>query len=169
MTEEEKIINTLISDLRFELEEVLSLKDDMELLTSHFGNKEPDKFDCSAAGYLLHNLYNGAENIFKTIVSVFGNRVDKEEWHSALLKRMLLDIEDVRPKVISKDLYKKLLDYKNFRHFFRHTYLFELDWSKMKRLVEDFSGTIEQMDMEVGKFTKTIRDIVKQQKSTDEK
>ena len=43
MTEEEKIIKTLISDLQFELEKVLSLKDDMELLKSNLGDKEPDK------------------------------------------------------------------------------------------------------------------------------
>ncbi|UCH98276.1 MAG: antitoxin [Candidatus Aminicenantes bacterium] len=166
MTEEERIIKTLLSDIKFELEKLLSLKDDMEELKSNFGDKKPDKFDCSAAGYLLHNFYNGAENIFKDIASVFGNRVDKEEWHSTLLKRMLLEIEDVRPKVISIDLYKKLLDYKNFRHFFRHAYLFELDWGKMKGLVDDFEKTIEKLDMEMGKFIKEIRDIMKQKEST---
>jgi hypothetical protein len=169
MTEEEKIIKTLISYLQFELEKVLSLKDDMELLKSNLGDKEPDKFDCSALGYLLHNFYNGAENIFKSIAVVFGNRVDKEEWHSALLKRMLLEIEDVRPRVISIDLYKRLLDYKNFRHFFRHAYIFELDWTKMKVLVEDFEKTIQQLNVEAKEFIKKLRDMVNRQKSPDEK
>jgi len=79
----------------------------MELLKGSFENDEPDRFECSAAGYLLHNFYNGVENIFKSITAVHGNKVDKEEWHSVLLKRMLLEIEDIRPKVITKELYKK--------------------------------------------------------------
>jgi uncharacterized protein YutE (UPF0331/DUF86 family) len=159
MTEETQIIKTLISEIRFELEKVLSLKDDMILLRSSFESSEPDKFECSAAGYLLHNLYNGIENIFKSIASVFGNNVDKAEWHSALLKRMLLEIEDVRPKVISVDLYKKLLEYKNFRHFFRHAYLFELDWDKMKRLVDDFTETIDRIEQEIGDFINQVRNL----------
>ena len=86
----------------------------------------------------------------------YNNKVDKKEWHSALLKRMLLEIEDVRPKVISKDLFKRLLDYKNFRHFFRNAYLFELDWDKMKGLVNDFEKTVGLFEMEIQKFIQQI-------------
>ncbi len=157
MTEEEKIIKTLVSEIHFELEKVLGLKDDMELLKESFGDEEPDKFNCSAAGYLLHNFYTGVENIFKQITAVFGNKVDKKEWHSMLLKRMLLEIEDIRPRVISENLYKTLLDYKNFRHFFRHAYLFELDWNKMRELVEDFERNIDRFEMEIRKFIAAIR------------
>lgn len=74
-----------------------------------------------------------------------------------MLKRMLLKIEDVRPRVISENLYKTLLDYKNFRHFFRHAYLFELDWNKMRELVEDFEKNIDQFEMEIRKFIAAIR------------
>jgi hypothetical protein len=59
MTEETRIIKTLISEIRFELEKILPLKDDMLLLKASFGDIAPDKFKCSAAGYLLHNFYNG--------------------------------------------------------------------------------------------------------------
>jgi len=157
MTEETRIIKTLISEIRFELEKILPLKDDMLLLKASFGDIEPDKFKCSAAGYLLHNFYNGVENIFKSIASVFGNKFDKEEWHSTLLKRMILEIEDVRPVVISKNLYKKLLDYKNFRHFFRHAYLFELDWNKMKELVDNFEKNLDQFQGEINEFIKQLQ------------
>ena len=157
MTEEAIKIKTLISEIKFELEKVLSLKEDMGLLKESFEHGEPDRFECSAAGYLLHNFYNGVENIFKSIASVYGNKVNKEEWHSALLKRMILEIEDIRPRVITTELYKKLLEYKNFRHFFRHAYLFELDWNKMKGIVEDFEMNIEQFDSEIKVFLKEIR------------
>jgi uncharacterized protein YutE (UPF0331/DUF86 family) len=161
MTEEVKIIKTLVSEIRFELGKVMPLKDDMVLLKASFADSEPDKFNCSAAGYLLHNFYNGAENIFKSIASVFGNKVEKEEWHSSLLKRMLLEIDAVRPEVITEDLYKKLLDYKNFRHFFRHAYLFELDWNKMKGLVDNFEKNLDQFEMEINEFIKKIENPVK--------
>ena len=161
MTEHETAIKTFISEVRFELEQIQSLKDDMQLLKKVFGDEEPGKFNCSAAGYLLHNFYNGVENIFKQVASVFGNKVDKEEWHSAFLRRMLLEIEDIRPKVISEDLYKTLLEYKNFRHFFRNAYLFELDWSKMKGLVDDFEKSIDAFDSEIRVFIEAARNMIK--------
>lgn len=161
MTDHEIAIKAFIAEVRFELGKILPLKDDMQLLRKAFGNKEPDRFKRSSAGYLLHNFYNGAENIFKQVVSVFGGKVDKEEGHSALLRRMLLDIEDIRPKVISEDLYKMLLEYKNFRHFFRHAYLFELDWSKMKGIVDDFEKSIDAFDSEIRLFIEEARDMIK--------
>jgi hypothetical protein len=56
---EEIAIKTLISEINYELQKIVPLKDDMKLLTASFGDKTPDKFNCAAAGYLLHNFYNG--------------------------------------------------------------------------------------------------------------
>ncbi len=42
----------------------------------------------------------------------------------------ILKIEEYRPPVISEELYRLLDDFRGFRHRFRHSYSFELDWDK---------------------------------------
>ena len=89
-------------------------------------------YDRGAIGYLLHNFYNGCENIFKSIARFFENDIDAQSWHRNLLKRMNLEISGFRPKVIDEQLYRILDDFRGFRHKFRHSYAFELDWEKEK-------------------------------------
>jgi len=58
--------------------------------------------------------------------------------------------------VISEDLYKKLVDYRNFRHLFRNSYLFELDWKKMKILVDDFDNSLDCFKNEIALFIQKL-------------
>jgi len=74
-------------------------------------------------GYYLHNLYNAFENIFLNIADVFENQIkERDRWHYSLQKRMSLDIEGIRPKVISKEASNYLDELRRFRHIFRHSY-----------------------------------------------
>ncbi|HOK41531.1 MAG TPA: hypothetical protein PLD27_10890 [bacterium] len=152
----EIIIKTLIAEIEFERKKIIKLKEDIELLKEKNQNKIPDKFDASVYGYILHNFYNGVENILKNIANVFGNNIDKSIYHSDLLKKMIIEIKDIRPKVISENLYLKLVEYKNFRHFFRNAYLFELNWDKMQNLVEDFGNTVDMFFDELDNFIELI-------------
>lgn len=78
--------------------------------------------------YLLHNLYNACENMFRGIAAVFENQVDDDTgWHSQLLKRMRLDLTPLRPAVIGDEAYEKLDELRRFRHFFRTAYGVPLD------------------------------------------
>ena len=144
MNNSEVKVKTLISEIEFEKKKIIELNENLEILK--LKNKDlqkPDKFDVSAYGYILHNFYNGVENILYNISKVFGNNIDKNQWHSDLLKKMIIEVKDIRPQVISEKIYLKLIDYKNFRHFFRNAYLFELGWFKMEFLVKDFENTIK--------------------------
>jgi hypothetical protein len=44
------------------------------------------------------------------------------DWHIALLESMSLDIEGVRPRVLSRESLSLLRGLLAFRHFFRHAY-----------------------------------------------
>lgn len=87
-----------------------------------------------AIGYYLHNFYNGCENIFRSIGRFFENDLGPQTWHADLLKRMKLAIEHYRPAVIDEGLYRLLEDFRVFRHVYRHSDSFELDWER-ERLV----------------------------------
>lgn len=80
------------------------------------------------AGYYLHNLYNAFENICLNVARTFENQVDDHgQWHALLLKRMTLDVEGLRPKLLSAEAYRCLDELRRFRHVFRNAYTIELD------------------------------------------
>lgn len=118
-------------------------------------------YDRGAVGYLLHNFYNGCENIFRSIARFFENDLGPPTWHKDLLKRMKMEIPGYRPKAIDDELYRLLDDFRAFRHKFRHTYAFELDWEKeqivarrllrtwtlFEKQMNDFLAQIEEIDI----------------------
>ncbi|NJN21473.1 MAG: hypothetical protein HC812_10190 [Leptolyngbya sp. RL_3_1] len=72
------------------------------------------------AGYYLHNLYNAFENICLNVARSFENQIsDRSQWHALLLKRMTLDVEGFRPKLLSTEAYRALDELRRFRHVFR--------------------------------------------------
>ena len=49
---------------------------------------------------------------------------------------MTLEIPDIRPLIISRDLAEELDEYRRFQHMFRHAYGSELRWRKMEPLAK---------------------------------
>ena len=50
-------------------------------------------------------------------------------WHSELLEYMFSKTD-----ILDQNLFPYLKDYLGFRHVFRHSYSFELDWERIKPL-----------------------------------
>lgn len=95
--------------------------------------------DLTAAGYLLHNLYNALENTFEQISRTFENHVTiPERWHRELLEKMFLAIPGIRPAVLPGGLARLLNDLRGFRHLFRHGYDFDLDASRLGPLARQW-------------------------------
>ena len=109
-------------------------------------------YDRAAIGYFLHNFYNGCENIFRAIARFFENDLGPETWHSDLLKRMKLDVENYRPAVIDEELYLLLEDFRDFRHVFRHSYSFELDWERERLVARKLPGAASMLRDQVEEF-----------------
>lgn len=119
--------------------------------------KKPSNYILRAGGSILHDFYTGIEKIFENI----GKEVDRriplgEEWHSELLHQMTLDIEGLRPPVISPNTEKILREYLGFRHLFRKRYGFELDWQRMKRLLLKIPQVLSGLEKEIEIFFKTL-------------
>ncbi len=98
---------------------------------------EPDLFDRTILGSVLHSFYNGIENIFEIIAK----NIDREiptgnKSHQELLHQMASE-NSYRKEIINEALYLELRDYATFRHFYRHAYSFQLNWEKMKPLVDN--------------------------------
>jgi hypothetical protein len=103
-------------------------------------------------GYYLHNLYNAFESIFQRVAETFENDIaDRSQWHALLLKRMTLDIEGIRPRLLSDEAYQCLDELRRFRHVFRSMYTASLDverlrlvWNRARRLEALYRADIDR-------------------------
>jgi len=145
-------LELLISNLRDDLANIEKLKSEYDFFIMSIGDKGPDIYQKAVIGYYLHNFYNACENIFLNIAKTFENNIDPQEWHKCILKRMKLEIEDIRPAVISDPLHKALDDFRAFRHIFRHVYFYELDWEKEKIVADKFQYAVGQFNKEITQF-----------------
>ncbi len=93
----------------------------------------------SHLGYLLHNLYCAVEDLFRYVSLTFENTIaDTAKYHRELLKRMHIEVPEIRPRVISEASFRLLDELRGFRHVFRHAYEFQLAPEK----VADLKGKV---------------------------
>jgi len=129
-----------------ELSNIDRLKDELKLYVN-------DTEARRAKGSILHDFYNICERIFKLIAKeINGDFEAGEHWHKQLLYRMTLELRDIRPAVISKELAASLDEFLTFRHLFRNIYGFELMGDRLDRLVEKFFTTADQFNKEINAF-----------------
>jgi hypothetical protein len=148
--------------LRADLEDELSK---LEKLEKEFGDvaeklnlpqEQVPTYDRGAIGYLLHSFYNMCENMFLLIARFFENDLGPKDWHRDLLKRMKLEIPGYRPRVIDGELYKRLDDFRSFRHKFRHSYSFELDWEKERAVAVKLPETAVMLRRQMIQFIESL-------------
>lgn len=93
---------------------------------------------------LVHNFYNGLENILKQVIIAFGKELPKgASWHQDLLATA------ESSSIISKSTAKDLRKYLAFRHFFSHCYSFDLDRERIVPLVEGIQKTISSFRSDI--------------------
>lgn len=96
-------------------------------------------------GSVLHSFYNGLENVFEIIAKNIDNNVPiGNKTHQELLHQMASE-NGTRSEIINKELYLKLREYATFRHFYRHAYSFQLNWEKMKPLVDNIQDVWDEV------------------------
>jgi len=96
---------------------------------------------------ILHNFYNGIENILK--LSLKEKNVplpESESWHKELLKLA------VEKGIISKKTMIKLGEYLAFSHFFSHAYAIELHAEKLEPLVGKIKEVYSDFKADISLF-----------------
>lgn len=115
----------------------------------------PNEIELSALAAMLHSFYSAIENIFKRIVSELDGRPSGGEfWYRELLDTMAKPGK-ARPTVLSSDLADRLDDYLQFRHVFRHAYVFDLRWDRMRSLVLGCEETLHLLEDQLDEFLKS--------------
>jgi hypothetical protein len=117
-------IQTLKAEISADLQAVAELYRELDRLTI----PSDEEYKQIVQAYFLHNLYTAFESAFQRIARVFGNGIsDQSGWHADLLRRMSLDIDDIRPHVVGRDAYMALDELRRFRHLFRSGYRLHFD------------------------------------------
>jgi uncharacterized protein YutE (UPF0331/DUF86 family) len=101
-------------------------------------SRKKGKAAAESIGYQLHNLYCAFEDLFEIVAKTFENNIqEKGKYHLELLKRMTIEINGVRPALISEEVFPLLDSLRSFRHFFRHAYSYDLDERKVRIVLSD--------------------------------
>lgn len=154
MKTKEEII-TLIAEIEEELKSLEVLEGSLQRLQNKLkdASSEDRQYFLESAALELHNLYTGYEGIFEKIAGEINGRVPTtSNWHRRLLKNMALDIPEVRPFVITQTLEKELEEYLRFRHLVRKLYGFELEWERVKPLLEKVKEVNKKFREEIRSF-----------------
>ena len=107
----------------------------------------------------LCRMYNAIEQMALRVAKVFENNIDDEQgWHSALLNRLAIKIEGMRPALIPQDLKPPLQELKAFRHVFVHAYELELDPEKLSLLLKYARQVADRLPVLVEQFIRQVAD-----------
>lgn len=116
-----------------------------------------DEVAYEACAHQLCRLYNAFEQICLRVAKVFENNIDDEQgWHSALLSRLAIKIEGVRPALVPQQLKLPLQELKAFRHVFVHAYELELDPEKLALLLKYARTVADSLPGLVAQFIRTV-------------
>ena len=72
---------------------------------------------------------------------------------------MRLEVEGYRPAVIDDELFNLLNDFRGFRHVFRHSYTFELDWERERLVASRLPGTVALLEAQVEAFLVSLDEL----------
>ena len=145
-------LEALQQEIQIELRQVRRVVDSLEGLLRHLSGA-PDEYQILSIGGLLHNFYSGVERIFERIAArLDGDVPGGSNRHTDLLRRMEHSWRTARPAVIDHALATRLMDYLRFRHLFRHSYGFDLDWQRCQGLAEGIGQTMARLQEQLHAF-----------------
>ena len=149
-------IPVLVAEIKDELSKVEILA---QKLTSP-KNRTDEEEVMESAALRLYNFYTGCERIFKLIVTEVNGSISHElDWHKRLLTQVSLEIDGIRPAVISLQTRKDLEELLRFRHVVRNIYGFELDANRIENLMDLATGIYPSFKTEIEKFVTFLKAI----------
>ena len=135
---------SLAQKIQAELENINELFKEMP---SHSELPNLSTLELAGVAALLHNFYNGLENILKQILLFHKIKLPEgQSWHKDLLELVF------KQEIISDECQNILGQYLAFRHFFSHTYALDLYPTKMEPLVKYSQQLYDLFKKDINKY-----------------
>lgn len=161
--ESQNRILVFLAEFDFQIEQIRSIYKILEKKVSLIQKQPVPQESVESAGYWLHNLYSAYEDLFKLVAGFWENSLSLGgEFHTQLLKRMLLNIKDVRPALLSETGYQILNELRGFRHVFRHAYSYGLDDERVGTLLRKILEQENPVFNDLQTFRKTVAGFVEE-------
>jgi hypothetical protein len=111
--------------------------------------RTPNIVELTAFASVLHSFYNGIEKILLIIAKNIDESTPSDaNWHRSILLQMTKENRSRKP-VLSQEMKVELTKYLTFRHFFRHSYSFHLEWEELKKLVKPIHSVWKKFKSEI--------------------
>lgn len=144
--------STLAKRIAGELDQILRIACHVEEDWRNFPRTADDGY-LKATAFDPHSFYTGLERVFRLTAGILdGSLPGGEGWHKQLLTQMALEIQGIRPAVISETTWDLLDEYLRFRHLVRNVYSFNLLPEKMQLLVGRLPAAVDQVTQDVLAF-----------------
>lgn len=152
MKKDELFLKRIKAEIISELENLARLMDEYnDFINKYSAHMEIHLLRVKAS--FMGDFYTGVEKIFEIIVEELNGGTPRGEgWHKRLLHTVSIEIKEIRPTVISRELYPDLIKFLGFRHVVRQAYGFQLDEKKLEELEKIFRKTWKVFFMEINKF-----------------
>lgn len=143
--------------------------EEAEEALADFADHKPPPRELRGIGAVVHDFYTGVERIFENIApELNGGLPASPSWHRELLEAMTLDLPGVRPPVLHAGTAHQLQEFLRFRHLFRNLYGFELEWPRLRALLERLPGTWTAVEADLQRFLAFLEAAAKETDSEDE-
>ncbi len=115
--------------------------------------------ELEACAYQLARFYNIVEALGLRIARAFENHIDDEQgWHMELVRRLSIEIPEVRPPLFSSEIVPDLQELRAFRHIVRHTYDLRLQASKIIPLLDAVDRLATGLPAACDRFFSRVRE-----------
>jgi hypothetical protein len=121
---------------------------------------EPSPSTLAHAAVTLHHAFGAVEALLARVARALeGTAPEGPDSHRALLEAMALEIESVRPAVLSTGSVVLLRRLLGFRHFFRHAYAVSFEANRMEALRRDAKALREPLAADLERLDAFLRDV----------